>query len=152
MSAAAREALDLLPDDRIDSDAEAYLQAMSDIIEQSDQPLFRRQSIVLSVAAEMPQPKGAFPLPDEVRKFSLAKLLIESVPNGQAQFAWDRARVEAWRIAVAAALGESAPKFEISPLSGEPYKVIDRDDTIAVWGVGAVDATYERPIVIHKPR
>ena len=146
MDAETQSAVYRFRNEAADADAVSYLQAMQEVIDECDKPLFRRKAIAL----QLPDAEQ-FPADMNVGQFSLAEILIASIPQGQALFALDRARIEAWQIGLARALSEPAPAFRNSPLSGQPYTVIDRDETIAVWGVGATPRNWERPVVIRKP-
>lgn len=64
---------------------------------------------------------------------------------------YDRARMEAWAVALAAARGEQSPALGVSPRTGEPYRVDERPDRVAVWGHGSLEGNQgERPIVARK--
>ncbi|MDA7977265.1 MAG: hypothetical protein MPJ50_00685 [Pirellulales bacterium] len=151
LNAEDQDALARFEGQAVDADAVRYLEAMQHVIDQCGQPLFRREGIALELPSgdsrDTVDPSTAG---SANTTFSLAKLLAESIPQGQALFALDRARMEAWQVGLSHATGEPAPAFQVSPLSGQAYRVIERDETVAVWGVGRTSVSADRPIVIRK--
>ncbi len=53
-----------------------------------------------------------------------ARLLLIDLQERSELLARDRARCEAWAIALAVAAGEARPDYKTNPLTGKPYGVV----------------------------
>ncbi|MDP6557360.1 MAG: hypothetical protein QGG71_22030, partial [Pirellulaceae bacterium] len=62
-------------------------------------------------------------------------ILWKNVQEGQRLQALDRARCEAWSIALAASVGAPRPAYNINPLTGRRYIIDPRPDKVIVDGI-----------------
>jgi hypothetical protein len=136
----------------LDHDELFYLQTMQRLIDACKQPYYLRKPLFDELRQEQDDAKRS----SEFRYISERILLpgTEQVHEDQAR---DRARCEAWTLAIAKAVGAPLPEFKLNPLSGKPYQIaIESKDgqplRIVVTGVGDGTAADDEPIIvpIHK--
>lgn len=106
----------------LDADQADYLAAMRALIESADLPAEERQAGVAAAIASARSGPLLFAAP----------LFLVDVSDALDSAVEDRARCEAWTIALAGAADLRPPPFRVSPLSGEPYEAAREAGTIAV--------------------
>ncbi len=113
----------------VNPDERFYLAAMRKIIGACARPYFEREEILLAIREELQGGRNSpqFPL-------VAGRLLLVDIEKGHALQARDRACCEAWALALAVASGRQPPPFEVSPLWGGQYRIVDRDGLVTVWG------------------
>ena len=100
----------------LDADQLYYLKTMRRIIQQCDEPYYRRNVTLREIAAELQELEQTSRYP-----IIAARLLLDDLARGHRLQAADRARCEAWALALAAATGLPRPPLNVNPLRGEPY-------------------------------
>ena len=58
----------------------------------------------------------------------------------------DRARCEAWRLGLAAALERKFDTQRLNPLTSQPYVIVREKNIVSVWGA-AIDGS-EEPVTV----
>lgn len=136
-------AMRAMDDAAIDSDELAYLRAMETIIASSDQPLFQRADGLRTLFDRFePGGEGARAAP------LAAHLFLKDLPRALERMARDRARCEAWAIAIAAAAGFDMPPYAANPVNGDDYQVHRQTSALRVIaGDGEmIDPFVPRPV------
>ena len=107
----------------LDQDELFYLQSMRSIIESCSEPYYRRQSAIAEFAANLDQLRDTprFPL-------FAAQVLLVNLDRGLRLQALDRARCEAFSLAVSAAAGATVTPSPVNPLTGKPFELVS-DET-----------------------
>jgi hypothetical protein len=151
---AAEGILDDLPAEaqrNVNGDEAFYLEAMRKIIEGCRRPYYRRTEVFASIREDLHGDRTSpdFPL-------VAGRLLLVDIRKGHALQARDRARCEPWALALAAAAGLKPPEYRISPLSGQPYKVLREDGLVSASDVPSEEYIGLPPIVVpdlagHRP-
>jgi hypothetical protein len=115
----------------VNSDELFYLQAMRRIIDACARPYFERKETLAAIRGELHQGRNSprFPL-------VAGRLLLTDMDKGHALQARDRARLEAWALALAVASGQKRPPYAVSPLSGRRYEVVVGEGLVEVWEIG----------------
>lgn len=101
----------------IDEDEWFYLDTMRSIIEACEQPFYRREQALMKLECKVKERRDSHDYP-----VVAGRLLLPGTHKAQRRQAADRALVEAWAIALAAARGKIPPSGE-NPLTGRPYAV-----------------------------
>lgn len=122
-----------------DQDELFYLQTMRRVIEQCKQPYHQRLEMLDAIrpALHARRNKPDFPL-------AAARFFLPRLSEHQAAQAHDRARVEAWAIALRLALGGKRPDYRVSPFSGQPYTVTIETTRVVV----EADLSLVRPAIV----
>lgn len=124
----------------IDADEMFYLGAMRRIIAASDQPFYRRTKLLDSVRGEL------LALRDSPRyPFVADVILLSDFEEGHRRQAADRARVEAWLLALETAQGAATNASLVNPLTGATYRVSVEPGRVVV---GGVDPRTDESIVV----
>jgi hypothetical protein len=127
-----------MPPQRIDADEADYLAYMRRVIELARKPFFAAKDELV----EADRLLGVHAGTDDYPWFAI-RLCTENLTLAQAELASDRARVEAWVIALGEAVGQpSAAK--INPRSGKSYEVVRDGNQI---GVRLEDRKLRDPLV-----
>ena len=130
---------------QIDRDQLFYLRAMDRIIRQSEENFPARQPLF----AQLRTSAGALEADDHPA--IAMHVLLHDMERLHRFLTFDRARMEAWATALAAARGNDGPPLDKSPRTGEAYRVTQRPDRVSVAGHGSLEADEpERPIVVRK--
>lgn len=124
----------------IDDDEQFYLRAMRQMIEASNQPYFLRKSRLDTLRAEL----------DNLRLQPLEPLIASSMllVDFDAAHRWqaiDRSRMDAWSLALGAALGKDVSPIE-SQLTGELFRITAVEERLVISGVSVPD----EPITIYR--
>jgi hypothetical protein len=129
--------------DTINADQWYYLQAMRRIIQQCDEPYYRRKETLHEVETELRELEDTSQYP-----VIAAKLLLKDIALGHRLQAADRALCEAWALALAGSTGSAQPEFGVNPLTGEPYKVQTSPNHLTVGNIDLLEQT----LVARIPR
>ena len=134
----------------MDADEWHYLSTMRRLIDACDQPFYQRRELFETMARELQARRN-----DEDFPVVAARLLLNDVRTGQEHQARDRAACEAWALALAAAVGNELPPFQINPLTGTEYQVMPEEGRVLVWPVGTDEPSdfqaIELPRVESEP-
>ena len=114
----------------LDQDELFYLQSMRSIIESCSEPYYRRQSAIAEFAASLEQLRDTprFPL-------FAAQVLLVNLDRGLRLQALDRARCEAFSLAVSAAAGATVTPSAVNPLTGKPFELVSDETVVEVRGI-----------------
>lgn len=116
--------------EQIDADQAAYLEYMRAVLAVADKPFYQRAAALAEcdrLLRSSEQVESGYPW-----FANHLFVLRESLTLAQAELARDRARVEGWLHALAAATGSSPPRSKVSPLNGETYVVQPRGEHLLV--------------------
>lgn len=128
-----------LPAERIDADQADYLAYMRKVIELSRQPYFAMKQAL----AEEDRLLAAHSGKGDYAWFA-NRLCTENLSAAIAELARDRARVEAWVVALSEASGEEQTKVKLNPATGSPYPTEQVEGYIVVK---LEDSRLENPLV-----
>lgn len=119
-----------------DADQLFYLNAMRSIVAScraapnaGEPPYYLRTAAIDDVLQALDAQRG-----DSDYPLIAARLLLPGVRPAQQLLALDRARCEAWLLALAQAGGGSPPAYELSPLNGKPYTMRTEAHRVVVSG------------------
>ena len=141
----------------LDQDELFYLQSMRSIIESCSEPYYHRQPTIDAIATNLNQLQDTphFPL------FAAQVLLMDQEPGRRLQAlaqglrlqALDRARCEAFALALSAASGTAATPLPVNPVTGKPFELISREEQVEVRAIdGEEDGeSFKIPRVIVTP-
>ncbi len=126
----------------VDNDERFYLAMMRQIIAVCDKPYFARASVFEHLHQQLNslQDTPRYPL-------FAARVLIPGIEPGQQLQALDRARCEAWVLALSKSLGATGTAIDSNPLTGKPYAFQRTEDRITV----CVAAPNDREYVVQVP-
>ncbi len=124
----------------IDQDELFYLQTMRDVIDACRKPHFERGKVFRQIEANLELLRGRDTYP-----FVADQLLLLQLDQGSRLMALDRARCEAWALALRVACGESPTEPITNPLTGDEFFV---DITESQVVVDAVDPDRGQPAAI----
>lgn len=111
----------------LDNDQWFYLKTMRRIIDACDQPYYERKSLFDEINQQVEE------LWDTPRcPIFAANVLLPNIAAVQRQLAIDRARCEAWDIALHAAIGAPVDALDINPVTGQPYNLVRELDELLV--------------------
>jgi hypothetical protein len=130
----AEKILDQLPAAamrNVNRDELYYLLAMRKVIEGCKRPFFERRSVLAEIADDLQAKRDSLEFP-----VVAGRILLVDLEGGHAIQAADRARVEAWALALSLAAGDEPSGLEISPLTGKKYLVEREAGVIRVWPSG----------------
>lgn len=127
----------------IDDDQVFYLDIMRRLIELHRFPYFERRKVLNSIEDQLL-------VADQLEKYPqvAAELLLPNVLAALERIAHDRARCEAWALALAASLGVPKPEFTINPANGQPYDVLVGEEAVEL--IGLSDAQWPRSIRVSR--
>jgi len=125
----------------IDEDQWFYLQTMRKIIEHCDEPYYRRKKVFQDIRRRIHATRET----DEYPVIA-ARVVLEEFEEGHKIQAIDRARCEAWALALAESLGRQRPKYPINPYTGQPYRIDRQQTRVVVHGI--TDAVTDQPVVV----
>ncbi len=127
----------------VDSDERTYLATMREVIASCKQPYYQRRQTLSDIVRRVEQLRDTprYPL-------FAAKVLFPGIESGHRIQASDRARIEAWTLALATALGDSRPDLKVNPMTGKPYEVTSTYREVLVQRFLGPDQSE----AIHVPR
>jgi hypothetical protein len=111
----------------VDQDELFYLTAMRRLIDNAGQPFYQRQATLDELRTQL---GNLVDTPDD--PFIARTMLLIDLETSLRLMAEDRARCEAWQLALTESDGVDGPDFEIDPLAGEPYDIEQRSDAVIV--------------------
>ena len=114
-----------------DDDQHYYLETMRRVIRACEKPYHTRRPLFESIEDDLQQRWGSPEYP-----LVAGRLLLKDLAPAQALQARDRANVEAWALALAAATGRTVPQ-PINPLTGTRYDVARDGGLVVISGIGA---------------
>ncbi|MFV1965086.1 MAG: hypothetical protein ACC628_06655 [Pirellulaceae bacterium] len=123
----------------LDQDELFYLKAMRKVIEISDSPFEQRQKFFRTMANDLEQLRAtpAYPLVAD-------QILLLDIESGHRLQALDRARCEAWWLALSLAVNDPVDEDLVNPLTGIRYIIERRPSRIVV---DAIDPDRNAPPV-----
>ncbi|MCU0961879.1 MAG: hypothetical protein MUF48_17425 [Pirellulaceae bacterium] len=116
----------------LDDDEAFYLETMRTLIDSCHEPYYARVPTLHECAARLDRLRDTPRFP-----FLAAHVLLASVATAMRHQATDRARCEAWQLALAAAAGDVADPPPLNPLTGTPFVLVTsptRVDVLAIDG------------------
>jgi hypothetical protein len=125
----------------VDADELFYLQSMRRVIEACDRPYYERKALFAEIRKTLHAERNAADFPVAAARLFLPNL--EAAHEIQAQ---DRARTEAWAIALALAVGRERPAYDRNPCSGKPYRKSVEPTRVSVW----TDQAGDRPAMAPR--
>lgn len=128
---------------QLDDDQVFYLSAMGEMIDACELPYFQRQATLQSLRSKLQSVRASDNFP-----VVAARMLLGDIEEGHEIQTRDRAACEAWAVALALAAGLPKPPYDINPLTGKPYQVVESEEQIAVWGIGTGTAGDDRPAIV----
>ena len=102
----------------IDTDQSFYLAAMTKVIKACDQPYYARQTVLTQIEQELTDLVGKKGYP-----FVAGQVLLTDLQIGQRHQAADRARCEAWALALGRISNRPTIGITTNPLTGKPFEV-----------------------------
>ncbi|MEO8494746.1 MAG: hypothetical protein ABI614_06730 [Planctomycetota bacterium] len=124
----------------IDQDELFYLRTMRDVVDACRKPHYARGALFRQIENNLELLRGR-----ETYPFVADQLLLLELAQGSRMMALDRARCEAWALALRIAGGETPSEPTANPLTGDDYFV---DITDAQVVVDAVDPERDQPAAI----
>jgi hypothetical protein len=117
----------------IDADEMYYLSAMRRLIAACDKPYHQRTALLKAIRGELLDLHGTaqYPLVADT-------LLLADFEAGLRLQALDRARFEAWLLALRAAISPMPPSAGVNPLTGEPFHLSLDDRRVQVTGIDPI--------------
>ena len=111
----------------LDDDEYFYLAAMRDVIDSCEQPFYQRKATLEGISARLDGLR-------ETPRYPLfaASVLLVSLAKGQRSQALDRARCEAWSLALATATGQPVATPPVNPVTGDVFTVTQTDERIEI--------------------
>lgn len=116
-----------LSNERIDADQAAYLEYMRHITESSRKPFYASRNELVEADRLLEMHSG-----ENDYAWFANKLCAQSLTLAQAELARDRARTEAWDLALAAATATKPLPERTNALTGQPYELTLHDDSVVV--------------------
>lgn len=129
--------------ENLDGDQRFYLHVLRRCILASTQPYHERMPLFRQIDVEIRRLRGSAGYPQVADM-----VLLPHLQTGQRLQAADRARCEAWALALAAALEQPARDYKQNPLTGSAYRLQRRDGWVRVFGVHAPE---DEPIGVRLP-
>jgi hypothetical protein len=111
----------------VDHDELFYLRAMREIITSCESSYADRVQVLAQIAEREQELDGT----DKYPTFA-AEFLLDEIAHGMRMQVLDRARCEAWRLALAVATDNPLPQDVTNPLTGQPFRVVRTDEEIVV--------------------
>jgi hypothetical protein len=122
----------------IDRDELFYLKTMREVVEACERPFYLRSKLFMQIESnlEVLRASGTYP-------FVADQLLFVELEQGHRVQALDRARCEAWRLALRIAADERPAQLPTNPLTGDTF-VIDTTDQHVI--VDSIDPAGHRAV------
>jgi hypothetical protein len=118
----------------LDTDELFYLKTMRRVIADCQLPYFQRAELWESIEAELEELRSSDQYP-----FVADQILLGDIEEDQRRQALDRARCEAWRLALCLACGRDTPRHVLNPLTGTPFQFQRNDESITVEAIDPED-------------
>lgn len=126
----------------IDGDEMYYLSAMRRLIAVCDKPYYRRVELLEGIRNELLDLHATAQYP-----VVADTILLFDFEAGFRLQALDRARLEAWRLALHAATSSTLPEPGVNPLTGQPFEIAIENSFVVV---GAIDPETGEQLVIPR--
>jgi len=126
-----------------DQDEFYYLETMRKIIESCDRPYYMRVALFENIRNDLQKRRDSADFP-----LVAGRLLLPDIEQGHAIQARDRANCEAWALALARGAGCGPPPYEVNPLTGKKYRLIEEEGRIEVRNVGTGRRGDDPPVVV----
>ncbi len=128
----------------VDDDERFYLDAMRRVVRSCSSPYYQRISVMNEIndQAEALADTPRFPL-------FATRVLLGNLAAGQRAQALDRARCEAWVIALRTAVGNPVEPMWTNPITGKPYELTRDYDAIHVKGI--LGKSGEESVTVPAP-
>lgn len=101
----------------VDRDQEQYLKMMREILESCTKPFYARIETLNRISDQIYARKGT------KEYLALATIFLRGIRSGMQRQAEDRARVDAWYLALASALDRPIKEGALDPVLGAPYYI-----------------------------
>jgi len=127
----------------IDEDQVFYLDIMRRLIDLHRFPYYERRKVLNAIEDQLL-------VADQLEKYPqiAVEFLLPHVLTAMERIANDRARSEAWAVALAIAIGHPRPEFTINPANGQPYDLLLADEFVEL--IGLSDAQWPRSIRLPR--
>ncbi|MBN1853386.1 MAG: hypothetical protein JW829_11705 [Pirellulales bacterium] len=125
-----------------DMDELYYLRAMRRLIDACDRPYYQRIEVQMELTRDLHAKRSKRDFP-----FAAARLFLPDLDIWQKKCALDRARCEAWALALAAAAEFPSPGYRINPHSGQEYHLEHQNGRVVM----KLDEFGERDPVVPLP-
>jgi predicted RNA binding protein with dsRBD fold (UPF0201 family) len=116
----------------VNQDELYYLQTMRKIIDACRRPYYERREVFAAIRKDLQQKRNEPEFP-----VVAGRLLLPEIEKGHAKQARDRAACEVWALALALAAGRRPPDYQVSPLTGNKYEVVNQEGAVIVFDVGS---------------
>ncbi len=126
----------------LEQDEAYYLKEMDRLIALAAKPYYRRRSELVRLEKKWRVDAQRYP--------AATVLLLPDVLPGMARQGLDRSRLQGWILGLQHALGHPPEGVVLSPLTGQPFRVVERPKYLVVLGIGAVPGEPEVPLLIPK--
>jgi len=127
-----------------DTDELQYLQMMQTIIDSCKLPYYQRKPIFWEIRKDLQRQRNTPEFP-----IIATRILLADFEEGHEIQAKDRARCEAFVLALSKALGRKPPDYKINPYTGKPYQVTRNQTRVVVRGIGL--GREDHPVIIPIP-
>jgi hypothetical protein len=118
----------------VDDDQWFYLHAMRQVIDHCDRPFFERRKVLDQIAAELESLRATSRFP-----IFAARVLLPNLLSGHRAQALDRARCEAWTLALSAATGRPVNEPPVNPVTGVPFRLGTSERSVEVESIDGLD-------------
>ncbi len=111
------------------------------------QPYYERRKTLRQLAAELQELEDTSRYP-----IIAARFLFADIDRGHRVQAADRARCEAWALALAAAAGQPRPSYDVNPLTGEAYREFNTPGQASVSDIDAMHPERVARVPRRRPQ
>lgn len=118
----------------LDGDELFFLTTMRKLIDSCSVPFYQRTAVFAQIDTELEKLRSS----DEYPLIADQLLLLEIAPR-QREIALDRARCEAWHIALLRAAGSDTAVEVINPVTGKPFSIVPTEKQVTVGDIGDDD-------------
>lgn len=130
----------------VDQDELYYLETMRTVIDRCTEPYHARADLAETIRNDLHKRRNSPDFP-----FVAGRMLLENLDAALAQQAEDRARVEAWALALDLAAGERSP-HQLNPMTGRNYQVQREPEQILLWLDAEAPRISPADIVVRIPK
>jgi hypothetical protein len=115
----------------VDNDEMVYLKLMRRLVDACDRPYYQRREVLDAIGQELFELRDSTEYP-----FVADTILLTDVDKAHRLQAVDRARMDAWLLALQAATSNAPPPSPaVNPLTGEPFRLSVAPARIVVDGI-----------------
>lgn len=116
----------------IDQDETFYLETMRRIIDGTQMTYHQRTPLWESIDRSVVQAAQTEHYPQIA-----IEMLLPNLQDAQLRMANDRARVEAWTLALAHCVGNQPPQYRLNPATGQAYEILEDAQVVEIKGLTA---------------